>query len=217
MRERGQPRLTGAVVKLMLCGRGVAAAGNDGRRAGWGVYPRAKTAPRRHGCRRPRPAMWQALGGIEGGCHTGDMKTAASATGTQGACDAASGALAAVMPLRQTRGGDRTGQDDGRLPPSASDWHRPARAATRALLIIFRATPCGRPVPDSGMACEARAVRVSAQHCSWQPVEAQRRGCHTGDVKSGGGPATATPQQACAVRMACGRPSGVMQPRNVRR
>jgi hypothetical protein len=43
-------------------GRGVAAAGTDGGRAGWGVYPRAKPAPRRHGCHRPRPvAWWQAL------------------------------------------------------------------------------------------------------------------------------------------------------------
>jgi len=34
----------------------------DGGRAGWGVYPRAKPAPRWHGCHRPRPvAWWQAL------------------------------------------------------------------------------------------------------------------------------------------------------------
>jgi hypothetical protein len=64
----------------MLGGGGVAAAGNDGGRAGWGVYPRAKSAPRRHGCRSPRPEWWQALGTCDGGCHTGDMKTAATAT-----------------------------------------------------------------------------------------------------------------------------------------
>ena len=57
-------------------GRGVAAAGSDGGRAGRGVYPRAKPAPRWHGCRRPRP-VW--CGGRRstrsgGGCHTGDVK-----------------------------------------------------------------------------------------------------------------------------------------------
>ena len=173
---------------MMLCGRGVAAAGNDGGRAGWGVYPRAKTAPRRHGCRSPRPAMWQAHGTCDGGCHTGDMKTAACAQARKKLARKRAGALAAVMPLRQTRGGDRTGQDDGRLPPSASDWYRPARAATRALLIIFRATPCGRPVPDSGMACactrrECEPVAVS---------RGSRWGCHTGALKTAAGVATDT-------------------------
>jgi len=33
----------------------------DGGRAGWGVYPRAKTAPRRPGCRRPRPGCVAAV------------------------------------------------------------------------------------------------------------------------------------------------------------
>ncbi len=147
-----------------------------------------------------------------GGCHTWDVKTAASATARKEPARKRAGALADEMPLRQTGGGDRTGQDDGRLPPSACDWHRPASAATRAPWIIFHSTPCGRPVPDSGMACactrrecEPVAVFVAAVGAATPGMCKRRRAWQP------------TPQQACAVRMAGDTPSAVMPPRNARR
>jgi len=63
------------------------------------------------------------------------LETAASATGTQGACDAAAGALADKMPLRQAIGGDRSGPDAGGVR-EACDRHRPSRRVARALVII---------------------------------------------------------------------------------
>ena len=109
-----------------------------------------------------------------GGCHTGDMKTAASATGTQGACDAAAGALADRMPMRQRSGGDRTGRR--RLPHGR--WvlsSRNARAASR-----------GRPVW-----LRSSAASVSPWQCRWQPLGLphwgpgrRRRACHNDTATS---------------------------------
>jgi len=104
-----------------------------------------------------------------GGCHTGDVKTAASATGTQGACDAASGALADKMPLRQTSGGDRTGPDAGgchqaEATGTARQGLPHARRVVSPLNAVWQAGA------GAGMACAARAVSVSPWPCVvWQP------------------------------------------------
>ena len=102
------------------------AAGQGGGRAAWGVYARAKAAPRRPGCRaRAARVRGRRSTRSGGGCRTGDVEKAASASGTQGACDAAAGALADILPLRQARERRPYRSGCGRLPPSGSDWHRP--------------------------------------------------------------------------------------------
>jgi hypothetical protein len=153
---------------------------------------------------RPRPGGTAAVARARrcgsradsgGGCHTGDMKTAASAPARKEPARKRAGALAAVMPLRQRSGGDRTGRR--RLPHGR--WvlsSRNARAASR-----------GRPVW-----LRSSAASASPWPCAWQPL-----GLPHWVFETGGGPAASTPQQACAVRMACGRPSAVMPPRNARR
>jgi hypothetical protein len=87
-----------------LGGRGVAATGNGGGCAGWGVYPRAKAAPRRHGCRRPHPGTWHALGAKRRGVpHRGCEKgRRACHTAPQQACEVrmACGTPSGLMPLR---------------------------------------------------------------------------------------------------------------------
>ena len=68
--------------------------------------------------------LWQAIDAQRRRLSHWGLETAASATGTQGACDAASGALADKMPLRKASGGDRSGPDAGGVR-EACDRHRP--------------------------------------------------------------------------------------------
>ena len=110
MRERGPPRLTGAAdtidalsdSKFGVVRAWRVAAGQDGGRAGWGVYPRAKTAPRRPGghAHARRCGRRSAVGG---GCHTGDVETAACAQERKELATRRAGALADETPLRQAK------------------------------------------------------------------------------------------------------------------
>ena len=107
---------------------------------------------------------------------------------------------AETVPVRMTGGCHQA----ERLAPPGKACHTCAGA-------YLHSTPCGRPVPVP-VWLRSSAASVSTQHCSWQPSWLPHW-----ELESGGGPATATPQQACAVRMACGRPSAVMPLRNARR
>ena len=147
-------------------------------------------APRVRARGRARGSRW--------GCHTGTLKTAAGvATDTATSLRSEDGGRHAGrrVAAAETGGGDRTGRR--RLPHGR--WglsSRNARAASR-----------GRPVW-----LRSSAASASPWPCAWQPL-----GLPHWDFENGGGPAASTPQQACAVRMACGRPSAVMPPRNARR
>jgi len=88
------------------------------------------------------------------------------------------------LPLRQASGGDRTGPDAGRLPPSLR-VAPPGKACHTGAHGYQPATTCGRPVPEPVWRAHARAASVSAKHCSWQPLrlprwgqENRRRACH---------------------------------------
>jgi hypothetical protein len=159
----------------------------DGGRAGWGAYPRAKPAPRRHGCRRSRPAAWwQALDAKRRRLpHREREKCRRARPARKEACDAAAVALADKMPLRQTGGGDRTGQDAG-------GCHQAKRLATARKAChtcapeCLPATPCGRPVPEPAWRARARAARDSPCPGRGRRPTRSGGGCHTGDVKCGG-------------------------------
>ena len=144
-----------------------------------------------------------------GGCHTGDVKTAASASGTQGSCDAAAGALADKMPLRQTSGGDRTGPDAGgchqaqRLAPPVKTCH------TRAGWYL-RLTPCGRTVPEPVWRAAARGASESAQPC--RVAAAGGSGCH-----GWGSPRKARTEAARRACESASRPTGRRRPRRPER
>jgi hypothetical protein len=142
---------------------GVARSGGgrkDGGRAGWGVYPRAKTAPRRTGCRRPRPALCQALGparrlphwGRENG---GERIRHARSLRRGGRCDGRQrcrcGKRAAeTVPVRMT-GGCHQAQATGT-----------ARKGCHACAPNYLpATPSGRPVPEPVWRAHARAASAS--------------------------------------------------------
>ena len=157
----------------------MAAAGADGGRAGWGVYPRAKPAPRRHGCRRPRPAAWwQALDAQRRRLpHWGREKRRRARPArkepatrrpvrwpTRCRCGKRA---AATVPVRMRAAATKR----KRLAPPGKACHACAGS-------YLRATPCGRPVPDPVWRAHARADRVSPWPCRVAAVDAQRRGCH---------------------------------------
>ena len=125
----------------------------DGGRAGWGVYPRAKPAPRWHGCHRPRPvAWWQALDaqrrrlprwGSENG---GERIRSARSLRRGGRCAGRQDAAAA----NERRGPYRSGC--GRLPPSASDWQRP-QGLPHARRVVSPLNAVWQAGAGPGMAC----------------------------------------------------------------
>ena len=211
MREGGSPRLTGAAAYIdtlrrqQFCSHGSAACGSrSGRRAcGLGRVSTRKARAPESRLPRPRGAAGGKVGrgrwgiccgrrsGLTGGCHTGDVKCGgerirhARSLRRGGRCAGRQRRLcgkraAATVPVRMTGGCHQ-----------ACGWHRPARPATRARVIIIRSTPCVRPVPEPVWRAK-HAPRVLARGCVvWQPsglphrgYEKRRRACHTDTATS---------------------------------
>ncbi len=163
-----------------------------------------KPAPRRTGCRRPRPHAWQALGRIDGGYHTGMWKR-------RRACH--------IDTATSLRSEDGVWQAFRRDAAAANERRRPYRAvpsATRALGLVFQKRPVWQPVLH-GMACERtrrECERVAVVVAAGRREAARLPHWGSGKRRRAWQPA---PQQACAVRMAGDTPSAVTPPRNARR
>jgi hypothetical protein len=142
----------------------------DGGRAGWGVYPRAKPAPRWHGCHRTRPvAWWQALDAKRRrlphwGC---EIRRRARPARKEPATRRA-GALADKMPLRQRSGGDRTGPDAGGCHQAQATGNARKACHTCAGWYL-RSTPCGRPVPEPVWRAKHAPRVIARGQVVWQP------------------------------------------------